>query len=61
MPPSEIRTHDSSAAEMQTIRNVERISIVRGGWNSRNKALRSSKEILCHESRSKLKGKYYGI
>lgn len=61
MPQSGIRTHDSSAAEVQTLRNVDRVSIETGGWTSRNKALRSSEEILYHESRSRPKGKYYGI
>jgi hypothetical protein len=61
MPPSVIRTHDSSAAEVQTLRKVDRVSIVAGGWTSSNKALRSSEEILCRESRRRAKGKYYGI
>lgn len=61
MPASEIRTHDSSAAEVQTFHNVNRVSIVTGSWTSRDKALRTSEEILYHESRSRAKGKYYGI
>jgi len=55
MPPSEIRTHDSRAAEVQTLHNVDRVSIVTGSWTSSNKALRSSEEILYHESRRRPK------
>jgi hypothetical protein len=61
MPQSGIRTHDSSATEVQTLRNVKRVSIETGGCTSKNKALRSSEEILCPESHSGPKGKYYGI
>jgi len=61
MPPSEIRNNDSSAAEVQTLHNANRVSIVTGSWTFRDKALRSSEEILYHESLSRPKGKYYGI